>query len=175
MTLLPTNAKHHVTLIILNLLSFAGKAQVTTALVDFDAYKKLVGEVKEHRKTHVLNAEEFVKTSKQQKVIILDTRSDAMYAAAHVKGAIHLNFSDFTQANLAKVIPSYDYKILIYCNNNFVSTPLSSIESYTKQPTDLTPYFLTKFVCTSTGESTKQSAHFHYLRTHESIKKDKSI
>ena len=36
-----------------------------------------------------------------------------------MEGARHLSFSDFTQDNLAKVIPSFDTKILIYCNNNF--------------------------------------------------------
>jgi hypothetical protein len=30
-----------------------------------------------------------------------------------------LSFTDFTQENLAKVIPSFDTTILIYCNNNF--------------------------------------------------------
>jgi len=30
-----------------------------------------------------------------------------------------LGFTDFTQDNLAKVIPSFETKILIYCNNNF--------------------------------------------------------
>ncbi|HNB99804.1 MAG TPA: rhodanese-like domain-containing protein, partial [Leptospiraceae bacterium] len=53
------------------------------------------------------------------KVIILDTRSPAMYKSKHIKGAVHLNFSDFTQRNLARVIPSFDTKVLIYCNNNF--------------------------------------------------------
>jgi hypothetical protein len=36
-----------------------------------------------------------------------------------VKGAKHLAFTDFTQDNLQKVIPSFETKILIYCNNNF--------------------------------------------------------
>jgi hypothetical protein len=89
------------------------------SLVDFDAYEKLLLEVKEHRKTHMVTLEEFRKMSKEKDVIILDTRSDSMYAAKHVAGAVHLNFSDFTQANLAKIIPSPDTKILIYCNNNF--------------------------------------------------------
>jgi rhodanese-related sulfurtransferase len=142
MKLLSPNTRNYFTLAILSLLPFTGKAQITPALVDFDAYEKLVTEVKEHRKTRLLNAEEFVKLSRQQKVIILDTRSDSMYAAAYVKGAIHLNFSDFTQANLAKIIPSYDYKILIYCNNNFVSKPI--IKASTKEPADLTSYFPTK-------------------------------
>ncbi|MCE3297103.1 MAG: hypothetical protein K0R65_2817 [Crocinitomicaceae bacterium] len=89
------------------------------SLVDFDAYEKLLLEVKEHRKTHLVTLDEFLKMSKEANVIILDTRSDSMYAAKHVAGAVHLNFSDFTQATLAQIIPSQDTKILIYCNNNF--------------------------------------------------------
>jgi hypothetical protein len=52
-------------------------------------------------------------------VVILDTRSKEMYDAKHIEGAIHLNFSDFTQENLEALFPSRDVKILIYCNNNF--------------------------------------------------------
>ncbi len=123
--------------------SLISAAQVSPALVDFDAYEKLVSEVKQHRQSRLLNAEEFVKAGKEKQVIILDTRSDAMYAAVHVKGAIHLNFSDFTQDNLKKIIPSQDYKILIYCNNNFVSTPIASPGPVTGKK-NYTGYFLTK-------------------------------
>jgi hypothetical protein len=139
----PIPITQHCLTAILSLFSIAGAAQVTPALVDFDAYEKLVSEVKLHRQSRLLNAKEFVKASKEQKVIILDTRSDSMYAAVHVKGAIHLNFSDFTQANLKKIIPSPDYKILIYCNNNFVSTPLTQPGPVTNSK-DYTNYFLTK-------------------------------
>lgn len=89
------------------------------AKVDFDAYEKLVKEVKEHRKSRLIDFKTFKEMSQQKKVIILDTRSSELFARKHVKGAINLNFSDFTQTNLAKIIPSPDYKILIYCNNNF--------------------------------------------------------
>ncbi|MBL7936016.1 MAG: rhodanese-like domain-containing protein [Bacteroidia bacterium] len=130
----------YLAIVLLSMNSHSGFSQFAPSLVNFDAYQDLVSEVKEHRKTHLLNAEEFVATSKNEKVIILDTRSDSMYMAAHVKGAIHLNFSDFTQENLAKVIPSPDYKILIYCNNNFESKPLAlNVSSL-----DLSPYFVTK-------------------------------
>lgn len=118
-------------------------AQLKPAYVDFDAYEKLVAEVKEHRKSRLLTASEFIKTSKQEKVLILDTRSDSMYNAVHIKGAIHLNFSDFTQDNLAKIIPSSDYKILIYCNNNF-ETAMPSVLTSTVQVLDLRDYFATK-------------------------------
>lgn len=121
----------------------AGTAQVAPALVDFDAYEKLVSDVKQHRKSRLLDAGEFVKASKEKNVIILDTRSDAMYAAVHVKGAIHLNFSDFTQENLKKIIPSPDYKILIYCNNNFISKPLPAGGTVIS-PQDYSNYFATK-------------------------------
>lgn len=105
----------------LGLITIPAQAQKNPALVDFDAYQNLVQEVKEHRKNRMLTAKEFMKVSHEEKVIILDTRSKAMYTAVHVKGALHLNFSDFTQDNLKKIIPSPDYKILIYCNNNFIS------------------------------------------------------
>ncbi|MCD6066990.1 MAG: hypothetical protein K0S33_1816 [Bacteroidetes bacterium] len=120
--------------LLIGLFSFSiAKAQTKSAAarvsliakVDFDAYEKLVSEVKAHRKTRLVGLEEFFKMSGEAKTIILDTRSDAMYKSKHVKGAIHLNFSDFTQSNLAKIIPSSDYRILIYCNNNFDNDDLN--------------------------------------------------
>jgi len=43
----------------------------------------------------------------------------AAFKASHIKGAININFSDFTQEKLAKFIPDKNTRILIYCNNNF--------------------------------------------------------
>jgi hypothetical protein len=57
--------------------------------------------------------------SQEPGVIIFDSRSTFRFDRIHLKGAKHLSFTDFTQANLGKVIPSFDTKILIYCNNNF--------------------------------------------------------
>ena len=108
-----------VTMILLFLTTITSKAQTPASKVDFDAFEKLTHEVKEYRKDRLVNLENFLKLSKEKDVLILDTRSEAMYKAKHVKGAVHLNFSDFTQANLAKIIPSSSTKILIYCNNNF--------------------------------------------------------
>jgi hypothetical protein len=93
--------------------------RVRPAMVDFDAYENLLKKVKQHRKSHLVTLDKFLELSKQPHVIILDTRSDSMYNAKHIKGAIHLNFSDFTMSNLAKLIPDPKTKILIYCNNNF--------------------------------------------------------
>lgn len=88
------------------------------SLVDYDAFAKLVVEVKSHREQRLLTIESFNKMSMEKGVIILDTRSKEMYDAKHIKGAINLNFSDFTQANLERIIPSPETIILIYCNNN---------------------------------------------------------
>lgn len=138
------NSNRYLAIALFSFSSIINFAQVTPSLVDFDAYENLVAEVKEHRKSRMLNAEEFVVTSKEEKVIILDTRSDSMYAAVHVKGAVHLNFSDFTQDNLARIIPSPDYKILIYCNNNFISqSTLNTVQINVK---DYSRYFVTKAV-----------------------------
>jgi hypothetical protein len=57
--------------------------------------------------------------SKEPDVIILDSRSAFRFERIHLKGARHVAFTDFTQANLQKVIPSFETRILIYCNNNF--------------------------------------------------------
>lgn len=121
-----------------SVMSVSQNTAVKSPLVDFDAYQDILKEVKEHRKSRLVTASEFREISKEKNVIILDTRSDAMYKALHIKGAIHLNFSDFTQSNLAKTIPSMDTKILIYCNNNFDNSIL--------EPVDFSKYYPSKSV-----------------------------
>ncbi len=88
-------------------------------LINFDQYETLVATVKEHRKTHLLSLDEFNDLGQTTGVFILDTRSKEMYDRKHVKGAVHLNFSDFTQENLDRLFPDRNTTILIYCNNNF--------------------------------------------------------
>lgn len=118
--------KINLILILVAVYSFTGYAQpakITTQLpaskVDFDAYETLAKEVKEYRKKRLVSLNKFVLLSKEQNTVILDTRSTEMYNRKHVKGAIHLNFADFTQDNLRRLIPDLKTRILIYCNNNF--------------------------------------------------------
>jgi len=89
------------------------------AKVSFDDFKGLVANVETHRSSRLVDLDTFLKKSKEPGVIILDTRSAFRYERIHVKGARHLGFTDFTQDNIQKVIPSFDTTILIYCNNNF--------------------------------------------------------
>jgi hypothetical protein len=100
----------------------AGEAQEKNypkAKVSFDDYKGLVAEVESQRASRLVDLDTFLKMSEEPGTIILDTRSDFRFDRIHVKGAKHLSFTDFTQDNLRKLIPSPDTKILIYCNNNF--------------------------------------------------------
>ncbi len=90
-----------------------------TAKVSFDDFKGLVAEVEKHRAERLVDLDTFLKKSKESGVVILDTRSKFRFDRIHVKGAKHLNFSDFTQDNLRKIIPTFETIVLIYCNNNF--------------------------------------------------------
>lgn len=99
-----------------------GMAQDTKypkAKVSFDDFKALVAEVEPLRASRLISLDQFLKMSQEPGVIVLDSRSTFRFDRIHLKGAKHLSFTDFTQDNLSKVIPSPDTKILIYCNNNF--------------------------------------------------------
>jgi len=91
--------------------------------VSIDEFMKAAYEAKELRKSRRITSETFLKYAADKGTIILDTRSKAKYDLRHVKGAKHLNFSDFTKESLAEMIPHKKTRILIYCNNNFMGDP----------------------------------------------------
>ncbi|MEH3111844.1 rhodanese-like domain-containing protein [Pedobacter terrae] len=121
--------KIRIATIILCSLVYLCNAQTTStkrkANVDFDAYEKLIPKVKAHRKSKLVDLPAFLKMAGEKGTVILDTRSDSLFERKHIKGAIHLNFADFTQANLLKIIPNADTRILIYCNNNFIDDQIN--------------------------------------------------
>jgi len=90
------------------------------AYVDFNYFEKVSAEAKKHRASRLIDFKTFTSYSKEKNTIILDTRSKRMYDKMHIKGAVHINFSDFTQVYLAEMIPDTNTRILIYCNNNFL-------------------------------------------------------
>lgn len=128
--------KFNLVVIMLFLYSFTACAQEKSPFVSFEDYEKLMAEAKEHRNQRLLTVEDFVNMSKQENVVILDARSNTMYNSKHVKGAVNLNFSDFTQETLAEIIPSFDTRILIYCNNNFLDD-LQYFPTKMSKPIDL--------------------------------------
>ncbi len=97
----------------------AEKKTYPKAKVSFEDFKGLVSAVEKHRKSRLVDFDTFLKMSKEPGTIIFDSRSDFRFDRIHLKGALHLSFTDFTQDNLKKVIPSFETRILIYCNNNF--------------------------------------------------------
>ena len=85
----------------------------------YSDFKTLVNEVENHRLNRLISLDKFLDMSTKKNVVILDTRSDFRYNRKHLKGAIHLDYTDFTQKELNSLIPDPNTTILIYCNNNF--------------------------------------------------------
>lgn len=108
--------------LLLLMMNFGNAQQTKKAFVDFNYLENLMTEVKPHREKRLIDLKEFSKKSLEKNTVILDTRSKEMYDKKHVKGAININFSDFTQVVLDDFFQQYAGKktqILIYCNNNF--------------------------------------------------------
>jgi hypothetical protein len=95
--------------------------------VSFEDFSGLMGEVAAHRSSRLIDLNTFLKMSQEPGVIILDSRSTNRFERIRIAGARHLAFTDFNQASLGQVIPSFDTKILIYCNNNFEGNPVDFV------------------------------------------------
>jgi len=121
--------KKIIPLLILFLLSTMSTAEVMKPRhipnqnIDFVGFATLTSQLEPLREAYRISEAEFIEMSKDRNTIVLDTRSAAKYAELHIKGAVHLNFSDITSDTLAAIIPSPTTRILIYCNNNFANAP----------------------------------------------------
>ncbi|WP_378181848.1 rhodanese-like domain-containing protein [Aquimarina sp. SS2-1] len=93
--------------------------------VDYNSFLEISEEVLKYRETRLIPLDTFLNFNKDPETILLDTRSEAAYKLKHLEGAVHLNFSDFTEEKLAKIIPDKKTRILIYCNNNIDGDPIS--------------------------------------------------
>lgn len=88
--------------------------------VDYDGFTQLADKVAPIRAQRLLEREEFLRKAAAKGALLLDTRSASAFQMGHIKGAVNLPFSDFTDASLRKVIgDDPDRPIYIYCNNNF--------------------------------------------------------
>ncbi|MEM5517949.1 rhodanese-like domain-containing protein [Henriciella sp. AS95] len=96
-----------------------GPAAEGSPEIDYPAFAMMTEDVMAYREGRLVSLADFNEMKAEEDAIILDTRSEAAYVMGHISGAVHLNFSDFTDEKLAEVIPSKDTRILIYCNNNF--------------------------------------------------------
>ena len=111
------------TLITVLLASFlavdAAERPIPNRKIDFAAHLRAAKETEVLRKSRRLTEEEFLTHAADPNTVLLDARSESKFKLRHIKGAINLPFTEFTEESLAKVIPTKDTRVLIYCNNNF--------------------------------------------------------
>lgn len=115
--------KHFLVPALILFVSAASADQIPNPLISYDGFKagvELVGQVRESRR---VTESEFIDMAADSKTVILDARSAEKFSMLHVKGAKNLSLPDITEEELAKVIPSKETLILIYCNNNFLNEP----------------------------------------------------
>ncbi len=96
---------------------------IPNRLIDYGKFREIVIQSAKERESRRLTEAQFIVMMKEQGIVLLDARSESKYALRHIKGAINLPFTEFTEQSLAAVIPSKNTKILIYCNNNFEGSP----------------------------------------------------
>ena len=101
-------------------------------LIDYPEFLELTHRLQSIREQRRIPVEEFMRMASEPDTIILDSRSKASFDQIHVEGAVHLNFSEFSEPKLSSVIPNKSTRILIYCNNNFVNRNLNALT--TKSP-----------------------------------------
>ncbi len=99
-------------------------AEIKNPAVDYAAFAKLTQELEPVRAAHRISEEDFLKMASEPGTVVFDARSTDKFGRIHVKGALHLAFTDFTEEALQKVIPDKTTRILIYCNNNFDKDPV---------------------------------------------------
>jgi hypothetical protein len=92
---------------------------IPNELIDYGAFARSVDDVRKLRETRRVSEEEFIRMAAEPGTVVLDARSERLYGLRHIRGAVNLSFPEFTAATLARVIPSRDTRVLIYCNNNF--------------------------------------------------------
>lgn len=97
-------------------------ANVTNPLVDTAGFRDSVSEADRLRVERRVGEAAFLALATPESVI-LDCRSRDAFARLHVRGAVNLPFPDITAGELARLIPSPETRVLLYCNNNFAAAP----------------------------------------------------
>ncbi len=98
--------------------------EIPNPAIQYTGFVKLTRELEPVRSKNRVSEADFLKMAAEPGTVILDARSTDKFERIHVKGALHLAFTDFTEDALKKVIPDKTTRILIYCNNNFDKEPI---------------------------------------------------
>jgi phage shock protein E len=96
--------------------------QIPNRLIDYSSFLNNAQQVKAVRESRRLTEDQFLQAMSEHGVVLLDARSPAKFKLRHLRRAVNLSLPDFTAAELAKILPSRDTKVLIYCNNNFLGS-----------------------------------------------------
>jgi hypothetical protein len=91
--------------------------------IDYQAFARDVADVGAKRESRRVTEEDFIRMSREPGTVVLDARSERLFRLRHIEGAVNLSYPDFTEATLAKAIPTKATRVLIYCNNNFTDAP----------------------------------------------------
>ena len=93
----------------------------TSAQIDYQGFRSLTGQVEEYRAGRLVSLADFQRMAREPNTIILDARSADAYREGHIRGAVNLPFTDFTDQSLREALRDPNVRILIYCNNNFAN------------------------------------------------------
>ncbi len=113
---------------------------IPNRLIDYAGFQKIVDTSEKERESRRLTEDAFLTLMGQEGVVVLDARSASRYDLRHIKGAVNLPFTEFAAGPLAKVIPTKETKILIYCNNNFLNDPVAMISKAAPASLNLSTY-----------------------------------
>ena len=114
-----------ITSLFLTLATAFAADKIPNRLIDYQAFQKIVADSAQEREAHRLTEAQFLVAMADKQTVLLDARTASKYELRHIHGAVNLPFTDFTADTLAKIIPAKGTKILIYCNNNFLGSPVS--------------------------------------------------
>jgi rhodanese-related sulfurtransferase len=103
----------------------SSELRISNPFIDYAAFRDAVSQVEPIREKRRLTEADFLRKAFEPGVVLLDARSGPMFERLHIKGAVNLSYPDFTAERLAQIIPSKDTPVLIYCNNNFVGSPVA--------------------------------------------------
>lgn len=95
--------------------------QAPNPLIDYPGFLQDAAKVGKIRETRRVSEDDFIRMASEHGTIIYDARTRDKFELLHIAGAKHLSLTDVTEAELSKLIPDKNTRILIYCNNNFMN------------------------------------------------------
>ncbi len=106
-------------------LSVAFGGEIENPSIDFRKFVEKAGSLEPIRESRRVTEAEFLEMAAANGTIILDARTKDKFENIHIRGAVHLALTDFTESALRDVIPDKSTRVLIYCNNNFRNEPVN--------------------------------------------------